>query len=72
LTYLRILRLAAREMESEVAAALEILLETPDRWNETDVEHLLQPEPILVPQLACRPVKLEQYDDLLTEVHRGA
>ena len=72
LAYLRILRLAAREMESEVAAALEILLETPDRWNETDVEHLLQPEPILVPQLACRPVKLEQYDDLLTEVHRGA
>jgi hypothetical protein len=72
LTYLRILSLAAREMESEVAVALEILLETPDRWNETDVERLLQPEPILVPQLACGPVHLEQYDELLSEVHRGA
>jgi hypothetical protein len=59
-------------MESEVAVALEILLETPDRWNETDVEHLLQPEPIPVPQLACGPVHLEQYDVLLSEVHRGA
>jgi hypothetical protein len=72
LTYLRILRLAAREMESEVAVALEILLETPDRWNETDVERLLQPEPIPIPQLTCGPVHLQQYDDLLSEVHRGA
>jgi hypothetical protein len=72
LTYLRILRLAAREMESEVAVALEILLETPDRWNETDVERLLQPEPIPVPQLACGPVHLQQYDQLLSEVQRGA
>jgi hypothetical protein len=72
LTYLRILRLAAREMESEVAAALEILLETPDRWNETDVECLLQPEPISIPQLACGPVHLQQYDQLLLEMHRGA
>jgi hypothetical protein len=72
LTYLRVLRLAAREMESEVAAALETLLETPDRWIETDVERLLQPEPIPVPQLACGPVHLQQYDELLSEVHRGA
>jgi len=72
MTYLRILRLAAREMESEVATALEILLETPDRWNETDVEHLLQPELIPVPQLACGSVELQQYDQLLSEVHRGA
>ncbi len=72
LTYLRILRLAAREMESEVAAALETLLEKPERWNETDVERLLQHEPVQVPQLACGAVHLQQYDDLLSEVHRGA
>jgi hypothetical protein len=71
LTYLRILRLAARVMESEVAAALELLLETPGPWNETDVERLLQPEPISVPQLACAQVHLQQYDQLLSEVYHA-
>jgi len=68
LTYLRILRLAARTMESEVALALELLLTTTDPWNETDVERLLQPEPIRVPQLTCGQVQLQQYDQLLAEV----
>ena len=72
LTYLRILRLAARTMESEVAAALELLLATPDPWDETDVERLLQPEPIPVPQLTCGEVELQQYDQLLSEVHHAA
>lgn len=72
IAYLRILRLAAREMESEVAATLERLLATTDRWDETDVEHMLQPEPIRVPQLTCGQVYLRQYDQLLLEVHRGA
>jgi hypothetical protein len=72
IAYLRILRLAAREMESEVAAALERLLATPERWNETDVEHLLQPEPVHVPHLACGQVHLQQYDQLLSEVRHGA
>jgi hypothetical protein len=72
LIYLRILRLAARNMESEVAAALEHLLTTPEPWDETAVEHLLQPEPIHVPQLACGQVHLQQYDQLLSVVHHGA
>jgi transposase len=72
LTYLRILRLAARTMESEVAAALELLLATPQPWDETDVERLLQPEPISVPQLACGQVHLQQYDQLLSEVYHAA
>jgi hypothetical protein len=72
ITYLRILRLAAREMESDVAAALERLLATPERWDETDVEHILQPEPIHVPQLTCGQVHLQQYDQLLLEAHHGA
>ena len=72
LTYLRILRLAARTMESEVAAALELLLPTPGPWNESDVERLLQPEPISVPQLACGQVHLQQYDQLLSEVYHAA
>ena len=72
LTYLRVLRLAARKMESEVAAALDKLLTTTESWDETDVERMIQPEPIHVPQLACAEVDLQHYDRLLSEVHRGA
>jgi len=72
IAYLRILRLAARKMESEVAAALERLLATAGRWDETDVEHILQPEPIHVPHLTCGRVHLRQYDQLLSGVRHGA
>ena len=71
IVYLRILRLAARKMESEVAAALEQLLATSEPWDETDVEHILQPDPIHVPQLTCGQVHLRQYDQLLSEVCHG-
>jgi hypothetical protein len=72
IAYLRILRLAARKMESEVSAALEQLLATADRWDETDVEQILQPDPIRVPQLTCGQVHLRQYDQLLPEACHGA
>jgi len=71
LAYLRILQLAARTMESEVAAALQLLLGSGNRWDETDVQRLLEPEPISVPQLACAEVHLQQYDQLLSVAHRG-
>jgi len=72
LAYLRILKLAAQTMETEVVCALELLLATNERWDETDVERLLQPEPIPVPQLTSDPVQLELYDQLLVEVYRDA
>jgi len=72
LAYLRILMLAARTMESDVAWALEQLLGSTERWNETDVERLLEPEPIEVPSLSCGEVELEQYDRLLMEASYGA
>ena len=72
LAYLRILRLAAQTMESEVAVALELLLTTPGPWDETDVERLLQPESIPVPQLVSGQVHLQQYDQLLSEVCHAA
>jgi hypothetical protein len=72
LSYLRILRLAARMLEVEVGAALELLLTTPGPWDETDVERLLQPEPIPVPELMCGTVQLQQYDRLLSEVVHAA
>jgi len=72
LIYLRLLKLAARTMEVEVAGALELLLSAGERWDETDVGRLLQPVSILVPQLSCGPVQLAQYDQLLLEVHHDA
>jgi transposase InsO family protein len=68
LIYLRILRLAAQHLESEVAAALSRLLEGQARWDDTHVERLIQPQPLAVPQLALPLVNLTQYDSLLHEV----
>jgi transposase InsO family protein len=70
LIYLRILRLAARYLESEVAATLRLLLDSPDRWDETDVERLFQPQPLAVPELAQPAINLARYDTLLREVVR--
>jgi hypothetical protein len=72
LSYLRILRVAARALESDVARALDQLLASPGRWNEADVERLIQPEPIAVPQLTSGEVDLRHYDQLLSEVHHVA
>ena len=71
--YLRVLRLAARTFESDVAAALELMVNRGQRWDETDVEQLLEPEPVAVPQLSCGAVELGYYDHLLVEfTHESA
>ena len=67
LTYLRVLRLAARTMESEVAQALEHLLASGQRWDETDLEQLLQLQATPVPQMQPNQVSLKLYDQLLQE-----
>ena len=67
LSYLRILQLAAQEMECEVAAALSLLLDTPQRFNEKEVVELVKgahrATPLTV--LALMPVNLQRYDALL-------
>jgi hypothetical protein len=69
LTYLRVLRLAARHSESEVAAALGLLLAHSTRWNDLDVEQLLQPRTMTTTPVVAPPViNLNQYDGLLQEV----
>jgi hypothetical protein len=70
LIYLRLLRLAARTLESEVEAALSLLLAGQQPWDETDVEQLMpgQSPPLPVPQLALSLVNLAQYDALLREM----
>jgi hypothetical protein len=45
-------------------------LDSPDRWDETDVERLFQPQPLVVPDLAQPTINLARYDTLLREVVR--
>jgi hypothetical protein len=68
LIYLRLLRLATRHLECEVATALTLLLAGTTRWDDTDVEQLLQPGPaVTVPLLSPPVVDLGRYDLLLKE-----
>jgi len=66
--YLRVLNLAARTLETDVASALARLMATKKRWKETDVEQLLELEPAPVPEVARGEVVLDIYDQLLQEV----
>ena len=69
LTYLRILRLAARHQESEVAAALRVLLTQSIRWDETHVEQYLPLQKTMAaPALQPAQINLSRYDQLLQEV----
>jgi hypothetical protein len=65
LIYLRILNLAAKYLESEVAAACLLLLEQQQRFDETHVAHLILAPPPPRPALTPLPVNLQQYDALL-------
>ena len=69
LTYLRILHLAAHTLESDVAAALELLLTTEDPWTEHDVEQLLELASPTVPEITRGEVALDIYDQLLQGVY---
>ena len=68
LTYLRVLSLAARTLESDVASGLELLLAAGKPWDESDVERLLELKPAPAPELSCGEVALDIYDQLLQEV----
>lgn len=71
LTYLRILNLAAKHLECDVAAALTLLLEQNDRFDDSQVAQLLLAgNPVGTAQawtssLAPLTVDLRQYDVLL-------
>jgi hypothetical protein len=65
LIYLRILNLAAKYLESEVAAACLLLLEQQQRFDETHVAQLILAPPPPRPALTPLPVNLQQYDALL-------
>jgi len=65
LEYLRVLLLAASTLESEVAAALELLLEAGELPLADAVKELVQPDAPAVPELAVPEVDLGSYDALL-------
>jgi hypothetical protein len=64
--YVRILHLAASTMQSDVEAALEILLERRDRPDFASVKALAAPEIPVVPVVHIPPPDLAVYDRLLT------
>jgi len=66
LTYLRILKLAARGLESDVAAALESLLASKKAWDDNTVAELVQPSPLQLPKLQPQCVNLAVYDQFLS------
>ena len=72
ITYLRILQLAARHLEVDVASILDALLASPEPWDDTTVARRLQPTPQPLPQLTCVAINLTHYDQLLTEVAYAA
>ncbi len=66
LTYLRILKLAAGGLETDVAAALEMLLTSGQNWDDQTVAELVQPTPAAIPDLPANPVNLTLYDQFLS------
>jgi hypothetical protein len=65
LTYLRVLKLAAEGLETDVADALEILLASETNWDDGSVAKMVRPAPAVVPELQQQTVNLAEYDRLL-------
>ena len=57
--------MAAKQLECDVAIALEMLVEAGKKWDETDVESLLAVETAAVPAMEQQTVNLLDYDQLL-------
>jgi len=71
LAYLRILKLAAKGLESDVNAVLEELLASEKRWDDQTVTQRLQPYQGVIPDLQENVVDLKAYDQLLSVVVNG-
>jgi hypothetical protein len=71
LIYLRILRLAAQTLESEVAVALQLLLARQAHFSESDVAALLNLHAPPAPEIERGEVSLTQYDQLLLNTTAG-
>jgi|APSaa5957512622_1039677.scaffolds.fasta_scaffold25764_1 transposase InsO family protein len=65
IAYLRILKLAAGGLETDVAAVLEDVLSSGGHWDDRTVAAHVQPEPAAIPDLLQPAVDLGEYDRLL-------
>jgi hypothetical protein len=65
--YLRALKLAAETMESEVEAAIAILLEARELPRSAALKDLVRPEESPIPELSLPAVDLRCYDALLEQ-----
>jgi hypothetical protein len=65
LAYLRLLKLAAQGLETDVADALGLLLASPNDWDDHTVAELVQPIAASLPDLQPQAVNLALYDQLL-------
>jgi hypothetical protein len=65
ITYLRILKLAADHLETDVEAALQLALESDDHWDEHTITAAIRPTLPSPPALECGVVDLAAYDQLL-------
>ncbi len=64
--YVRVLHLAASTLESDVERALELLLESGERFDYAAVKALAAPEKAPVPEVHIPPPDLAEYDRLLS------
>jgi hypothetical protein len=67
LAYLRILKLAAQGLETDVADTLELLLACPQDWDDQSVAERVQPIRSDLPDLHQPAVNLSDYDQLLSQ-----
>lgn len=67
ITYLRILKLAAKGLETDVAAVLEELLASKESWDDQTIAERVQPSHPKIPGLEENPVNLKEYDQLLSQ-----
>jgi hypothetical protein len=67
MVYLRILKLAAGGLETDVAEALKLLLTSRSNWEDQAVAELVQAPPKAAPELAQQVVNLAVYDQLLSQ-----
>ena len=67
IAYLRILKLAAKGLETDVAAVLEELLASNEIWDDQTVAERVQPPHPKTPYLEATAVNLKEYDQLLSQ-----
>jgi transposase InsO family protein len=67
IAYLRILKLAAKGLETDVAAVLEELLASQEIWDDQTLAERVQPLYPTIPSLEENTVNLKEYDQLLSQ-----